>query len=111
MIIRRYCRMRRLYWAGIALLMAMIFISSGQNNTTNSSEIMCSNFEDCYNQGMELLSQGNCSEAYDALQNAITYNQTNSDAWVGKGRAAACMSNFSEAIKCCDAAMRSEELV
>ncbi len=94
--------MRRLYWAGIALLMATVFISSGQNNST---EIMCSNLEDCYNQGIELLSQGNCSEAYYALQTAITFNQTNSDAWVGKGRAAACMSNYSEAIKCCDAAM------
>jgi tetratricopeptide (TPR) repeat protein len=97
--------MRRHCWAGIALLMATIFISSGQNNVTNSSEIICSNLEDCYNQGMELLSLGNCSEAYDALQRAITYNQTNSDAWVGKGRAAACMSNFSEAIQCCDMAM------
>jgi tetratricopeptide (TPR) repeat protein len=97
--------MRRLYWAGAALLMAMVFISSGQIGENNSTRIVCSNLKDCYNQGMELLSHGNCSEAYDALQNAITYNQTNSDAWVGKGRAAACMGNFSEAIQCCEAAI------
>jgi len=94
--------MRRLYWAGIALLMATVFISSGQNNST---EIVCSNPEDCYNQGMELLSQGNCSEAYDTLQRVIADNPENSDAWVGKGRAAACMDNFSEAIRCCEVAM------
>jgi tetratricopeptide (TPR) repeat protein len=97
--------MRRLYWTEIALLMAIVSISSGQIEENNSTRILCSNLEECYNQGMELLSQGNCSEAYDALQSAITYNQTNSDAWVGKGRAAACTGNFSEAIKCCEAAM------
>jgi tetratricopeptide (TPR) repeat protein len=97
--------MRRLYWTGIALLMAIVSFSCGQTEENNSMKIVCSNLEECYNQGMELLTQGNCSEAYDSLQSALTYNQTNSTAWVGKGRAAACMGNYNEAIKCCEAAM------
>jgi tetratricopeptide (TPR) repeat protein len=97
--------MRILYGTGIALFMAMVLVSSGQIGENNSTRIVCSNLKDCYNQGMELLSQGNCSEAYDALQSAITYNKSNSDAWVGEGKAAACMGNFSEAIKCCEAAI------
>ncbi len=101
--------MRRLYWTEIAFLIAVVFISCGQSDENNSTKIMCSNFDDCYNQGMELLSLGNCSEAYDALQSAITFNQTDSDAWVGKGRASACMGNFSEAIKCCKAAIVMDE--
>lgn len=97
--------MKRLYWAEALLLMATVFISDGQTNANNSTEIMCSNLDDCYNQGIVLLSQGNCTEAYNVLQRAITFNPTNSDAWVGKGRASACMGNFSEAIQCCDAAI------
>lgn len=97
--------MKRLYWTGIGLLIAFISLSSGQRDENNSATILCSNLEDCYNQGLELLAQGNCSEAYDAMQSAIRFNQANSDAWVGKGRAAACMGNFSEALRCCDAAI------
>lgn len=97
--------MNRHLWAEIGLFMVTIIISGGQSYMNNSTESLCSGLDDCYNQGMVLLSQGNCSEAYDALQRAVTYNQTNSNAWVGKGRAAACMNNFTEAIKCCEAAM------
>ncbi|MDD1748331.1 MAG: tetratricopeptide repeat protein [Methanothrix sp.] len=104
--------MKRLYWAEALLLISIIFISGGHANVNNSTGIMCSNLEDCYNQGMKLLSQGNCSEAYDVLQSAIIYNETNnhtnSDVWISKGRAAACMGNFSEAVKCCDVARQWE---
>jgi tetratricopeptide (TPR) repeat protein len=99
--------MNRLLLAELIFLTANIFISSGQTNVNNSTDIICSNFEDCYNQGMELLSQGNCTKAYEVLQNGIIYNN-NSDIWVGKGRAAACMGDLPEAIKCSEIALSQD---
>jgi tetratricopeptide (TPR) repeat protein len=87
------------------LLIATVSISNGQINSNDTTEINCSGQVDCYNQGMELLSKGNCTEAYVALESAIKDSPSNADAWVGKGRVAACLGNFSEAIKCCDAAL------
>ena len=87
------------------LLISLILGANGQALDKNATERTCSDPVACYNQGIELLIKGNCSEAMEALDNATKLNQSDGNAWVGKAKASSCLGHYEDAIKFCNVAL------